>query len=1006
MSDSDLSPAGSSSYSSNTLHVGDGTWDNGRDTFLLPNLVGVNFDTMRYNGMGNRFSAVPQYHRLILGHGVLAAITFLLVVPSAVFMAKYYRGDPRTAVKTHVYLQILTVFLLTVVFVLGYFAVGPERSLTNPHHGIGVALYVAVLGQFIFGWLMSKLEKKRKNPLALTRVPKKVWFHKILGRSIALLGIVQIALGLTLYGSPKVLFILFALAGALLLFGYLALDRRYYEERRVEWGVEGQSEYPYSDYNSSYLSGTRTDFTQDQRRRTERPPSREREDSHWGRKLLAGAGAFGAYKAWKSRRQGRREEQEDGSVFSDDRTEDQRRRRGPTPGMESSMGPSTMGPSTMGPASRPTSRPPPGVMYGAGGVPSTPGHRPPRSRRMASAEESRLSPESWENEKYSESQQPNTWRNRLLGAGAGIGAFAGLKSLFDRRKKRRIDRDDDYESSYRPPLGGSHNMVSQTDISRVEAGEAPMSPPNARVGGVQPMTPTKTPSRAQRRGPPKMGQSSVDDMSYDDEESYLAGTHHPPLHKKQDGGNDDTLRNSIASLGAIAGFKAWNQRRKERRWRQEDDRIRRQELEDEKRFNRRNSMNYPLPQDSHADRRNSDTGTLMTGVSGPGAAEHGFSASNPELSRTNFSSRVDTSAPPLPATAGQLPSQGPSTAGPSGAGYPPSTVYGPSEAGMSRGHITDPNASGYQLPPPPPGPPPQGANLSMPSGAVNPDPTRLMSQSEISDRNHVESEAAAAGAAAGAAVAGAHAQNRSRRASHSQSPSRLHHGTDSRSRFGRRGSTASHQSGSQAIESSAVAGPSDHPGQVGSPPVSVKLNMHKDGKHVTLRRLSEEEAAAERAARRQERMERRAAKRRGRTSSLSSGQESDAPPGSNARYRRHGGKHRMRDSSQQPFENVPAPPPALASSAGGRRQSSELNLPPPNPPPVPVHGASPQGLSPSGGGAAQLAGSGMSGTVGSPGDAGTGTDLSTFDNNRRRRRAERARRLEAAQGRGNRVEFE
>jgi hypothetical protein len=47
----DLSPAGSSQYSSNTMNVGDGTWDATRNDFLLPNLVGLNFETMRYNGM-------------------------------------------------------------------------------------------------------------------------------------------------------------------------------------------------------------------------------------------------------------------------------------------------------------------------------------------------------------------------------------------------------------------------------------------------------------------------------------------------------------------------------------------------------------------------------------------------------------------------------------------------------------------------------------------------------------------------------------------------------------------------------------------------------------------------------------------------------------------------------------------------------------------------------------------------------------------------------------------
>jgi hypothetical protein len=51
-----LSDPGSSSYQSNSLTVGDGTWDTDRNTFLLPNLMGVNFNTMRYNGMGNRLS--------------------------------------------------------------------------------------------------------------------------------------------------------------------------------------------------------------------------------------------------------------------------------------------------------------------------------------------------------------------------------------------------------------------------------------------------------------------------------------------------------------------------------------------------------------------------------------------------------------------------------------------------------------------------------------------------------------------------------------------------------------------------------------------------------------------------------------------------------------------------------------------------------------------------------------------------------------------------------------
>lgn len=39
------------------MHVGDGTWDASRDDFLLPNIQGLNFDTMRYNGEGDQDSA-------------------------------------------------------------------------------------------------------------------------------------------------------------------------------------------------------------------------------------------------------------------------------------------------------------------------------------------------------------------------------------------------------------------------------------------------------------------------------------------------------------------------------------------------------------------------------------------------------------------------------------------------------------------------------------------------------------------------------------------------------------------------------------------------------------------------------------------------------------------------------------------------------------------------------------------------------------------------------------
>ncbi len=113
--------------------------------------------------MGNRFRELAGYFNVIQAHGILAAITFLFIVPTAILTLRFYGRNPRFALRIHIWLQILTVLLTTVIFVLGWIAVGPSRKLTNPHHGIGLAIYVMVLAQFIWGWWMHRREKMKKQ---------------------------------------------------------------------------------------------------------------------------------------------------------------------------------------------------------------------------------------------------------------------------------------------------------------------------------------------------------------------------------------------------------------------------------------------------------------------------------------------------------------------------------------------------------------------------------------------------------------------------------------------------------------------------------------------------------------------------------------------------------------------------------------------------------------------------------------------------------------------------
>ncbi|KKA29722.1 hypothetical protein TD95_003816 [Thielaviopsis punctulata] len=210
----DLSGAGTVAYNSDTMSVGDGTWDYTKNSFLLPNLQGLNFDTMRYNGMGNRFSTWPQYHRLIVAHAVLAAIVFLVLVPFAVFAPRFMRSASR-ALKWHTQMLILGGLLFTASFMLGFFAVGPKRNLTNPHHGIGVAVYVIYVCYVVADQIVNRIKKDH----SLRR-----YIHMWTGRVLVLLGLIQIPLGLTLYGSPLVLFILYSVYTAFLLLFYLFLD--------------------------------------------------------------------------------------------------------------------------------------------------------------------------------------------------------------------------------------------------------------------------------------------------------------------------------------------------------------------------------------------------------------------------------------------------------------------------------------------------------------------------------------------------------------------------------------------------------------------------------------------------------------------------------------------------------------------------------------------------------------------------------------------------------------
>ncbi|PMD34413.1 hypothetical protein L207DRAFT_589012 [Hyaloscypha variabilis F] len=534
----DLSPPGSSTYSSNTMYVGDGTWDATRNDFLLPNLVGLNFATMRYNGMGNRFASLPQYHQIIKGHGVVAVITFLFIVPFAILIGRYSRSP--NALRTHIYLQILTVALSTVVFTLGWFAVGPERSLTNPHHGIGTAIYVLILVQAIGGWWNYRRKKKHMH-----RKPTiKMVLHWWIGRAIALLGFAQVALGLTLYGSPKFTFVLYALWMSFLLLLFFILAYRsigdtggiIVRDGSISHGgtvIEDKKPSRFGGLlgplaagaGAAALLGSRRNRSRSRSRRDEVIPSRrgsgsyiEDEKYEESRKkksggtfdtLLKGAavlGAAGLAKSWWDNRQRKKEEEYD-SVDPD--TPSRRHRRHDSVS-EESVEVHRMEEGRRG--DRPI-LPGPGnpALAAAALSAAEPRTKRPRTPRRHSYD----SEDSSFDSAMSPSRRPRSSHGLEKGvlAGLGLGWFA--KKMKDRRDRKELDRLDREEADRiererlaregatpsrltgdgypasprrklrRPPPSGSSNLSSVIDDPHgIRPGAIPPIPAAMAAGGL------------------------------------------------------------------------------------------------------------------------------------------------------------------------------------------------------------------------------------------------------------------------------------------------------------------------------------------------------------------------------------------------------------------------------------------------------------------------------------------------------------------------------------------
>lgn len=909
-----LSPPGSSSYSSDTLSVGDGTWDFTKNTFLLPNLQGLNFETMRYNGMGNRFSSVTEYHSLILGHGVLAAITFLFIIPIAVLLARYYTARPGSAIRFHAYLQILAVALSTVVFALGFFAVGPPRNLTNPHHGIGVAIYVLILVQALGGRLIKKLSGRRSFRVHLHR-----WF----GRSIVLLGIVQVPLGLTLYGSPKYTFILFAIWMAFLLFLFFFLDFKDYGRR--EWVMGGGG-------GGTTVSGVTSSRVTSSRVTSDRKPSG---GMGWLGPLAAGAGAIALLRGRKDKK---------------DRDAERALSRSPSPSTRTG-----------------TTRPATTVLS---------------SRRS----------DSYYDEKPVDRRRASGggFMNKILGAGAGVGAGMLMSKMFGKGKD---NRRDDYSavstetpsrtrSGRRPPPPRSEFTQSEytdyTGYTGYTESTVPPRRPSQRDGRRSPILPAPNPVAAaaalsaadERRGgpitPPRRSRTGTSKMDStvvtSDYSSYVSPSRRASERRPSTGGGG-AGKGFLAGIGLgwlanrMSGNKSKQDDREKERLRAEDER--RREEEDDRRSGRRGSRytgdGYSSPA---TPRREQSRRRLHRNRPPPSAVTYTETATSMLSDESSIEPRGTTPYDPAP---------------------PGSRLPPPSSVGTS---VAPPPAPPVATGPPPqgyPGPPPAYpvATAGGPPAPGPPFPTSDSSgPSHPNSRNNLGDPIAML-------PMPSDPQGFLRQESDSDAFSSPNRGGRRRSRIRDPQAAAA----AAAATASALAAQEDEDRRRrGDPVASVRIGVRDDpDRNITLRMLTEEEA-------------RREQQRRRRQDSVSSSSGTETP--TNRRYRREPSSTRRAESAAEQRvesrERDDSVPPLSTPYGAGRRpggppggkDSAYYSGPPPPAGVAPLQGQP----GPSGGPPTNTATVTMS-SLASPGGSQatfTSGDIAAIDRRRRRRMERRA----------------
>jgi len=186
-----------------------------------------------YNGnieldLGKGNSELSQYDKLVIAHASLMFSAWLVIIPGAIFIARFARNFLRTTwFKLHVGIQVfLSVPVILAGSSLSFVAAG-DLKFDDPHKVVGFVLFLGFFIQLAIGAIHHHLYDPNR-----VHIPWWTQLHWWFGRALVVLAAFQIPLGLKLYGTDMAYFYIYYIYLFVLLIAFSFLSFRLWNRRQ------------------------------------------------------------------------------------------------------------------------------------------------------------------------------------------------------------------------------------------------------------------------------------------------------------------------------------------------------------------------------------------------------------------------------------------------------------------------------------------------------------------------------------------------------------------------------------------------------------------------------------------------------------------------------------------------------------------------------------------------------------------------------------------------------